>query len=134
MSRIVKISQKEQKRVAAEAYEGRTIKVMLCNVGVSGYAEESTVSNWQSVELSGNGYARYSATIGTGAWNTGEGAYIIPTVNASFSATGAGFSYDTVVAYIDGETYVHSITTESPNVTVAAGQTQSYPISLQTDT
>lgn len=133
MARTVKISQKELKRVAVEAYEGKTLKVMLCNVGTTGYTEESTVSNWQSAEISGNGYSRYSATIGNGSYNSTEGAYLIPTINAAYTASGSGFSYDTVVTYIDGETYVHSVTTESPNVTVASGQTQTYPISLQTD-
>lgn len=133
MARTTVISKKELQRAAAAAYEGKTLKVMLCNVGTTGYTEESTVANWQSVEVSGNGYTRYSTTVGTGAYDNTAGAYVIPTINAAFTATGAGFSYDTVVIYIDGQTYVHSVATESPNVTVAASQTQTYPISLQTD-
>lgn len=133
MARTTVISKKELQRAAAAAYEGKTLKVMLCNVGTTGYTEESTVANWQSVEVSGNGYTRYSTTVGTGAYDNTAGAYVIPTINAAFTATGAGFSYDTVVIYIDGQTYVHSTVTESPNITVAASQTQTYPISLQTD-
>lgn len=133
MARTTKISQKELKRVAAVAYEGKTIKVMLCNVGSTGYTEESTVANWQSTEISGNGYTRFSATVSTGAYSNTEGAYVIPTINAAFTGTGSGFSFDTVVIYINGETYAHSVVTETPNVIVAASQTHTYPISLQTD-
>lgn len=133
MARTVTVSQKELKRAAAAAYEGKTFKVMLCNVGTSGYTAESTVANWQSVECSGNGYARYSTTVGTGSYNGTAAAYVLPDIDAAFTASGSGFSYDTIVAYFDGETYVHSITVESPNVVLAAGQTQTYRISLRTD-
>lgn len=133
MARTVTLSQKELKRVAAAAYEGKTIRVMLCNVGSSGNTAESTVSAWQAVEVSGNGYARFSGTVGTGSYNGTAAAYVLPDVNAAFTASGSGFSFDTVVAYFDGETYVHSITVESPNVVLSPGQTQTYKISLRTD-
>lgn len=133
MARTVNISQKELQRAAAAAYEGKTVKVMLCNVGSTGYNSESTVTNWQSVELSGNGYSRYSATVGIGSYDTNVGAYVIPDVNAAFTASGNGWTHDTVVVYFNGETYPHSVTTESPNIAVAAGQTHTYKVSLQTD-
>lgn len=133
MARTVTVSQKELQRVAATAYEGETIKVMLCNVGVSGNTAESTVAAWQAVEVSGNGYVRYSATVGTGSYDGTAAAYVIPDVEAAFTATGSGYTFDTVVAYFDGETYVHSITVESPNIVLSAGQTQTYKISLRTD-
>lgn len=133
MAQTITISQRELKRVAAAAYEGKAIRVMLCNVGATGYNAESTVANWQSVELSGNGYARFSGTVGTGAYDNTEAAYILPDVDAAFSATGSGLSYDRVVVYFNGETYVHSVITESPNATIAAGQTTTHRISLGTD-
>lgn len=127
------ISQKELARVAAAAYEGETVNVMLCSVGVSGYTAESTVANWQSVEKSGNGYARYSTTVGVGSYDGTDGRYEIPNIDAAFTATGAGYNYDRVVIYFTGATYVHSVLTESPTVTMAAGQTQTYRIQLATD-
>ena len=69
MALTVVQSTKEQARVAALAYEGQGIRVALCNVGSTGYTAESSVTNWLSVEVSGNGYARYSLTLGTGAYN-----------------------------------------------------------------
>lgn len=127
------ISTKELERVAALAYEGKTLKVLLASVGATGYTAQSTVANWQSVEVSGNGYVRYSALIGTGSYSGTAGAYLLPTIDAAFTATGAGYSYDRVVLYIDGATYPHSVITENPNITLLAGQTQTYRLNLQQD-
>jgi hypothetical protein len=127
------ISKKELQRVAASAYEGQTLKVMLCSVGATGYTAESTVANWQSVEKSGNGYVRYSEVIGTGSYNAGAGRYELPDIDATFTATGSGYSYDSIILYINGSTYIHSMLVENPNIALAAGQTQTYRLSLNTD-
>lgn len=127
------VSQKELQRVAALAYEGETIKIMLASVGASGFTSESTVTNWQSVEKSGNGYVRFSQVIAAGAYDALDARYEIPAIDAAFTATGAGYSYDRVVIYIDGATYIHSLITEDPNITLAAGQTQTYRVTLSTD-
>jgi len=133
MALTTTISQKELARVANLAYEGETLKVMLCTVGLSGYTSESTVANWQSVEQSGNGYVRYSELIATGAYDATDARYEIPAIDAAFTATGAGYTYDRIVVYIDGATYIHSVIVENPNITLAAGQTQTYRIQLTTD-
>lgn len=133
MAQTTTISQKELERLAGLAYEGETLKVMLCSAGITGYTANSTVANWQSVEKSGNGYVRYSEVIGTGAWNGTALAYVLPDIDAEFTCSGTSYSYDTVVIYIDGATYPHSIITESPNIALAVGQTQTYRISLRTD-
>lgn len=133
MALTTTISQRELKRVAGLAYEGETIKVMLCTVGATGYTAESTVANWQSVEKSGNGYVRFSQAIATGAYDATDARYEIPAIDAAFTATGAGYSYDRIIIYIDGETYIHSMIVEDPNITLAAGQTQTYRITLATD-
>ena len=127
------ISQKELARVANLAYEGETIKVMLCSVGASGFTAESTVANWQSVEKSGNGYVRFSQVIATGAYDATDARYEMPAIDASFTATGAGYTYDRIVCYIDGATYIHSLITENPNIALAAGQTQVYRVTLVCD-
>lgn len=127
------ISQKELKRQAGLVYEGKTLKVMLCAVGSSGYTAESTVANWQSVEMSGNGYSRGSYTISTGSYDSGTATYKLPDINASFTASGVGFTYDRVILYIDGETYIHSMLTESPAIVLSPGQTQTYTLSLRQD-
>jgi hypothetical protein len=133
MALTTTISQKELERVAALAYEGETLKVMLCSVGASGFTAESTVANWQTVEQSGSGYVRYSEVIGTGSYDAVDARYEIPAIDAVFTATGAGYTYDRIVVYIDGSTYIHSLITEDPNIALAAGQTQTYRIQLTTD-
>ena len=133
MALTTTLSQKELARVAGLAYEGETLKVMLCSVGSSGYTSESTVANWQSVEKSGNGYVRYSTTIGTGSYDATDGRYEMPDIDADFTATGAGYNYDRIVVYIDGETFIHSLIVEDPNIALASGQTQTYRIQLVTD-
>ncbi len=133
MALTTTISQKELQRVAALAYEGETLKVLLASVGASGFTAESTVAQWQSVEKSGNGYVRYSEVIATGAYDATDARYEIPAIDAAFTATGAGYSYDRIVCYIDGETYIHSLIVENPNIALAAGQTQTYRIQLVTD-
>ena len=133
MAITVTISQKELARVANLAYEGETIKVMLASVGASGFTAESTVTNWQSVEKSGNGYVRFSQVIATGAYDATDARYEIPAIDAAFTATGAGYSYDRIIIYIDGATYIHSMIVEDPNIALAAGQTQTYRVALSTD-
>ena len=133
MTLTAALSQKELERVAALAYEGETLKVMLCSVGGTGYDSEDLISDWQTVEKSGNGYVRYSTTVAAGAYDGTAGAYLLPDIDAAFTATGAGYSFDRVVVYIDGATYPHSVLTEAPNITLAAGQTQTYRLSLNTN-
>ena len=133
MTLTAALSQKELERVAALAYEGETLKVLLASVGGTGYTAQSLVSDWQTVEKSGNGYVRYSTTIGTGAYDGTAGRYELPDVDAAFTATGAGYSYDRIVIYVDGASYPHSVLSEAPNITLAAGQTQTYRISLNTN-
>jgi hypothetical protein len=133
MALTTTISQKELARVANLAYEGETLKVLLASVGASGFTAESTVAQWQSVEQSGNGYVRYSEVIATGAYDAVDARYEIPAIDADFTATGAGYTYDRIVVYIDGATYIHSLITEDPNIALAAGQTQTYRIQLTTD-
>ena len=133
MAQTTTISQKELKRQAAACFEGKALYVMLCSVGATGYTAESTVANWQSVEKSGNGYVRYSTTIATGAYDATTGTYKLPDIDAAFTATGAGYSYDRIVLYISGETYIHSLIAEDPNITLSAGQAQTYRLSIRQD-
>lgn len=133
MAQTTTISQEELKRQAAACFESKTLKVMLCSVGATGYTAESTVTDWQSAEKSGNGYARYSTTIGTGSYDGTTGTYKLPDIDAAFTATGTGYSYDRVVLYIDGETYIHSLIAEDPTIALSAGQTQTYRLSIRQD-
>ena len=132
MAQTSSISTKELKRVAQLSYEGKTLKVMLCLVA-NNYTEESTIANWQTTEISGNGYARFSAVIGTGSYDNTTGSYLLPDIDAEFIASGSGYMYDRVVLYIDNELYPHSVIVENPNIALVDGQTQTYRITLSSD-
>lgn len=132
MAQTTTISTKELKRQAGLVFEGKTLKVMLCNLTTTPYTAESTVTDWQSTEVSGNGYTRFSEVIPTGEYNSTEGAYLLPEIDAEFSAT-AAYSYNRVVLYIEGETFVHSVIEEDPAIILSSGQTQTYSIRLRQD-
>jgi hypothetical protein len=127
------ISTKELQRQAELCFEGETLKVMLCSVGISGFTAESTVADWQTVEQSGNGYVRFSEVIGAGEYDTTAAAYLLPVIDAEFTCETLAYSYDHVVIYVDGATYPHSILVETPAIVLSPGQTQTYRITLQQD-
>ena len=128
------ISRNELERVALAAYNGKTLKVMLCFLGDNSLSETSTVAQWQAKELPpDNGYVRFSQALSAGQYNVANSRYEFPTVNAGFAATGGGFSWNKVVLYIDGASNVHSVLTESPNIVLQAGQTQTYRLTINTD-
>jgi hypothetical protein len=133
MALTTSISTKELQRVAAAAYEGETLKVMLCQVALTGFTAENTVAQWQATEISGNGYIRFSEVIGTGEYVPLDARYNLPVVDAEFAATEAGYMYDRVVLYIDGATHPHSVIEEDPNVVLLPGQKQTYRLTLAAD-
>lgn len=133
MAQSTIISTKELQRQAELCFEGQTLKVMLANVGATGYTAESTVANWQSVEVSGIGYTRFSTTIGVGSYSNSLAAYTLPSIDAAFTAGGSGWGYDRIVIYIDGATYPHSIIAENPTIFLQTGQTQTYRLFLRQD-
>lgn len=133
MAQLTQLSTKELQRQAQLAFEGQTIKVMLCNQGATTYTAESTVANWQSIEVTGPGYTRYSATIGTGSYSTTVAAYVLPDINAGFTCTSTPWNYTHIVIYIDGQTYPHSVIRENPTISLAAGQSQTYRLTLRQD-
>jgi hypothetical protein len=133
MAQQTVVSQKELKRQAELCFEGRTVYVMLCSFTGIAPTPEDTVATWQALEVSGNGYTRFSGTIGIGSYVALNGSYDLPVVTATFLATGVGYTYSHLVVYFAGETYPHSIITESPNIVLLAGQAQTYQISLAQD-
>lgn len=133
MAITLSISQYELKRQAALVFEGKAYEVFLAtNSGT--LTADSTYAAWQAVEVaSANGYAPVSGTIGTGAWSAGNARYELPSITATFTSSGSGFSYDTVCVRIGTETYLHSLIAESPALTLAAGQAKTYVITLVQD-
>lgn len=142
MALTTTLSTKELERVAAAAYTGKAVRVSLHN-NTGGLTAESTIAAWDAVKLaSTNGYADFTiASLPAGAYDSGTDARFEiggtaganTYIEAGFTASGSGFTFNTVVVRVDGFTHPHSILVESPNVTVAAGQTQTYKIQLLID-
>ena len=136
------ISTEEFKRIAQLAYEGLPCTVSLHN-NTGSLTAESTLADWDALKLpSTNGYADFTvASLPAGGldpgsddrWEIGGTAGANTYVEAAFTAEGAGFTYNTVVIRVGSGLYPHSILVESPSITVAAGQTQTYRIQLLID-
>lgn len=137
MALTTALSPAEMGRVAAAMYEGQTVRVSLASVGTTGFTVSDTVANWDTVKLSGNGYADHIATVATGAYDPSDGRYEMGAtagantyVEASFSASGGSLTFDRIYVVIGTNTYLHSLLTESPAVTLASGQSITYRIQL----
>jgi hypothetical protein len=145
MAYTISASQNGKARVGAAAYQGRRIRVSLANVGVSGFTEESTRANWDSVKVaSANGYADVTFVVPAGAYNVGTGRFELggasgAPVNVVFTASGVGFTFDrlyVVVGTSDGsggwneETTIEYLGVESPQIVLSPGQVRTYPVSL----
>tara|TARA_Y100000004_G_scaffold3773_1_gene4507 strand:- start:3934 stop:4335 length:402 start_codon:yes stop_codon:yes gene_type:complete len=127
------ISQAELARVSGDAYESKSYRISLGNNGTSGLTAESTTSDWDGVKLSGNGYADVTGTISSGSYNTTTQRYEMPQLEATFTASGGSLTYDTVYVVIDSHTSVHSISVESPAITLADGSSVLYRLTLAAD-
>lgn len=129
------ISQAELARLAADAYEGKDYRICLALNGATGLTVNSSVAAWDGEELSGNGYARVTGTIGTGSWDATDLRYEMPQIEAEFQASGGTLTFDTVYTVIDDgvtET-LHSIIVETPSVSLVDGASIIYRITLATD-
>jgi hypothetical protein len=109
MAVTISLSTKEFERVAAAAYEGKRIKVFLANLNDEGYTATSTVANWSTIKLVGNGYSDYKEVIATGSYDSTDLRYEIGGsvtangfIDAEFSASsgGVGYSYNRAVVVV----------------------------------
>ena len=142
MALTATLSKKEFERISTLAYEGLPCRVSL-HVNSGSLTAESSITDWDTVKLpAANGYEDFTvASLPAGGldpgsddrWEIGGTAGANTYIEAEFSATGAGFSFDTVVVQVGTSSYAHSILVEAPSVTVAAGQTQTYRIQLLID-
>ena len=139
MALTTTLSTAELGRVAALAYEGKSVRVSLHTVGTTGYDEETPIADWDTVKLPpANGYTDFVvAALPAGGYDDTEGRWEMGAtpgantfISAMFSATGGSFTFDRVVIRVDDGLYPHSIIEESPPVVVAIGATQTYQIQL----
>lgn len=90
------VSQKELQRIAQIGYEGKYVRVSLASLDNEGYNSQSPVSDWDSIKISGNGYQDFWGSISTGSYDSGDARYEMPEIIAEFTASGSGYSFNTV--------------------------------------
>lgn len=136
MALSVSVSPNEYARVAVAAYEGLAIRVSLASVGTSGFTSSSSVADWDSVKLSGNGYLDVTTTVATGGYDSTDGRYELGSeagantyVDATFTASGGSLEYDRVYVVL-GTDDLHSVLIESPAATLSSGSQITYRIQL----
>lgn len=132
MSLIAITSQRELAHQANLAFEGETYKVFLA-LNPGSLTAESNLSAWEAAEASGGGYAAATGTVSTGSWNATTGRYEVPTLTLTVTATGAGFSYDSIVTKVGSRAHVVNLTTLPSTVALAAGQSRTYQVLLVQD-
>ncbi len=136
MAVTITISQAELKRKADLAYDNKAYRVFLADNSTAALNAEDTATAWLAEELpASNGYAAITGTVttGTGAYDAVDARYEFPAIVATFTATGTGFTYDTLVIRIGTEASVAGILVEAPAVTLLAGQSKTYTITLGED-
>ncbi len=132
MSLTAIVPQRELAHQAALAFEGETYKVFLA-LNPGSLTAEDDIADWEAVEVSGGGYEAQTGTIGAGSWSTPNGRYELPLLTITVTATGAGFSYDSVVLKVGSRTHVANLTTLPSTVALAAGQSRTYNVRLTQD-
>lgn len=91
----------------------------------------SNLSAWEAAELAiANGYAAATGTLGAGVYNATTGRVEAPTVTGQFTASGAGFTFDAMVAKLASRTAPYAINLYDTPITLAAGQSRGFEITF----
>jgi len=132
----------EAERLFVERYVGR--KARLCLATTTGGSPDlsSNTAAWDAVERSGNGYARCEWTIPAGSFNTTMDRFEAGPQSCQFTALGAALTWNAAYLVIGTigsggvvtwNTGVSFVLAENPSISLAAGASRVYTISLFTD-
>lgn len=127
----------------ANTFAGKRASMRLCvNPGSLGVT--STRAQWEAVELTGNGYARYEWTIPSGSFNSTTNRWQAPPQLCEFTASsgGSGLTWNTAIIVLGTfannvftpQSGVSFLLTEPSNRTILAGAPpSSYQVTIHTD-
>jgi hypothetical protein len=118
-------SRREMARVAGLAYEGRRLRVSLAFMAAEGFTAESDRTSWDTIKVTGGGYADYTATLATGSYDSvTDNRYELPVVNALFTGSAPGFTathFYAVLGTISSRTITNvALTTNVATITTSA--------------
>mgnify|MGYP007069470781 CR=1 FL=1 len=119
----------ELERQAQLAFIGRPWRMFLAYRQDTGLNETSTVVAWEAEAVAiANGYEQATGTIQEGSYKPAKAGYELPAMLGTFNATGAGYSYDSVITVIDNATYPHSVVLLEQAVVLVGPQTKTYSV------
>jgi hypothetical protein len=124
------ITQGELEYEAGLVLTGKAYKVFLATTGSLTIA--STLTAWEAAELTATaGYVAVTGTVGTGSYNATTGRFEAPVITGQFGpATGAGFTFDAMVIKLASRTKPYAVNLYSSPITLAAGQSRAFSITL----
>ena len=96
MSIFINVSRQELARIAQLCYEGKYARFSLAYLQNEGYDAQSSRTDWDSIKLSGNGYADFRGKIEAGAYDFGDNRYEMPALTATFTAEGGLLTYNKI--------------------------------------
>ena len=142
MTLTTAVSTFEFKRIADAAYSGLACRVSL-HMNDGSLTAESSIAEWDAKKLpDAEGYTDFTVPslpeggLDSGTdnrWEIGGTPGPNTYIEATFNASGSGYTFNTVVIRIGSATYPHSILVESPAITLASGQSQVYRCQLLVD-
>jgi hypothetical protein len=124
------ITQGELEYEAGLVLTGKAYKVFLATTG--SLTLTSTLTAWEAAELATSaGYAAVTGTVGTGSYNGTTGRFEAPVITGQFGpATGAGFTFDAMVIKLASRTKPYAVNLYASPITLAAGQSRAFSITL----
>ena len=88
------VTPKELERQAAAVFHAKPYRVFLALRQDTGLGVGSTSAAWAAEKLAtSNGYADVTGTLASGTYNTNTAAFELPAITATFTASGAGFTF-----------------------------------------
>jgi len=132
----------EAERLFVERYAGRKARLCLATTTSGSPGLSSNTAAWDAVERSGNGYARCEWTIPAGTFNGTMDRFEAGAQSCQFTALGAALTWNAAYlvigtigsgSVVTWNTGVSFVLAENPSISLAAGASRVYTISLFTD-
>jgi hypothetical protein len=118
------------------AYNNKVAHVILCLAEDSDYSSDTSISDWELLEIQSGDYSRQSAVIQAKGLNEDGSAYSSKAIGVTFTSLTESYYYDSIVAFIDGEQYPFFVSRLSETKTIGPGESEgiNFEVSVFIDT